>query len=338
MSQFIPNPDEIRQQLIHLRRQLLNFPTEDSIQPILWEQEKLAKLRREQLRNLADTKCEALKIARLIHMRQTARTSNKAARDLKERVEKRRKRLEKLKRLNAPSFIIANEVRMLWEVTASLDEIIGKHAQKQQLVAHAQEELDETIAAIAAQHEKYRLAKKELQAVIANTEKQLHTMNRNLTPSLPHCHLSIVAPGNDNGHRPALSKRRRKQLHLTTDMCVDKTQTVSNDQWSLVFTESEYEVGMSLPTTRLAFANALRQILNERESKLDTALVHDKLQAIINMTLQQRQSITKQHNEDWKGWKIARASKRYRLFLDIDEVKLIIRFTIVCRKCAYGYH
>ncbi len=206
------NADELRAYIARMKSRLLNFTIEADIQELLQEQVKLEKICGKQKQVVEDAKEEAPKNARLIRRQQEALVDKKSAHELKEQQKNRRERLEKLEQLDAPQVIIENEKRMLWEVTASVEGLVVCHAEKQQLVTHAMQELKHAAAKLATQRELYRLEKKKVQQAITTAEQSLRDLTWSATTENNPIS-KTTGSSIQNGHRPVLSKRRRKRLH-----------------------------------------------------------------------------------------------------------------------------
>ena len=310
-----------------------------------------------------------------LERRRRALTDGRLREELEERLKKRLARLASLEELRAPEVILNGSRELVFDLGMSIEELerhyLQMNAESRLKQQESQSRRDQALRRITFIDSHYRQTKHNLENAIREIEerRQEHrarevewaTSSRahlewmleqepsykgdivpryktrypedHLLDLFPALSVALIAP------QGSKSKKRRERVGTLLSPGIANTLVVL-PVWRFWVTFSESDEGEELSQEREPFMARLQVVL-ERAGfpSLSVVLVYNKLQAVIGMTVVQRQMIKKlTKGEEPNGWKIVRAGRRHRLFLLVDEQRRFIRFLPRQRKKAYSQH
>lgn len=126
-------------------------------------------------------------------------------------------------------------------------------------------------------------------------------------------------------------KRTHKSLSLISPPCTQPTS-----EWKIFIITSKDDEGTLLPQAPEACVALIDNVLKKMgHYRLNAALILEKLFKVIRVTPHDRKMMKKVFAGPMKGWTIARAGKKRRLLLDINEEKGQIRMLFYPRQNEY---
>ncbi len=138
-----------------------------------------------------------------------------------------------------------------------------------------------------------------------------------------------------------LPQRRQGRSRRARTNAVNPPQVVDNPvrepQWTFTFFDEASREELLLPPGALPDQEkSLESVLKHRNMDVSARIVIARLERIAILPLSERQKRRKLYKDTLERWKIARVTRKWRLFFDVNEPQHEILFTLRRRTDAYN--
>ena len=329
-----------------------NFAQEPVIQEMLLKRgrfEEMAKRLEEDISQINDKIKRKLEF---LDLRRRALTDKKVRNGFSERLTKRKKVLAQFKSYKeTPDSLILESERLVWEIEAPIAEVervFNRCIEEEKSKEHGLKScLEETLKSISKINDCFHNTKKSLKDLIFEMElerSQILAAKRDWQDSyrakLPNESLPGLA--SERNHETVVkglpyAVRKKPECDSAVEpKSLLESAKIQPKVWEFFLTFSENELGRQMPQDREQFLQILKiELRKVGYENIRCRRLYEGLMSVTNKSLQERLQMEEVFRSVPRNWKKLKGGKNHRVFLDIDEEKMQIRFWPCPRSKAY---